>query len=200
MDWGWCTICLGVLYQPFTELVYGKAMLLDYSVVILFCIYFYILKMGDVRSTYSSACGLWWENRYRAVVEAVTNLTFNFILGKLFGIYGIIIATILSLFVCNFLWGSQIIFKYYFVNVSVKKYFKQNLFYGLMTSLIAILIWLLCSRINISGLKGLGIRIVICIAFPNMLYFLIYKNTYMYKETIIWLNEKIHFKLNNKVC
>ena len=110
---GWLTTCLACLYQPLVKIWVGEELMLPYLAVILFCAYFYTLKMGDIRSVYSEACGLWYENRYRAIAESIANIILNIILGYLFGIYGIIAGTLISLFVINFIYGSNIIFKYY---------------------------------------------------------------------------------------
>lgn len=109
---GWCTICLICLYQPFMKLWVGKKLMFPNVVAIAFGIYFYALEMGVVRGVYSDAAGLWWENRYRAIVETIANLILNYILVKCFGILGIIVATLISLLVINFGFGSQIVFKY----------------------------------------------------------------------------------------
>ena len=66
-------------------------------------IYFYMLKVGDVRSIYYSTTGMWWEMRYRSIVETIANLVLNVVLGYYFGINGIILATVISLFLFNFL-------------------------------------------------------------------------------------------------
>ena len=60
---GVCTVCLLCLYQPFMVLWMGQDNLLPISSVILFCMYFYLLKMGDMQSVYYNAAGLWWHYR-----------------------------------------------------------------------------------------------------------------------------------------
>ena len=120
---GWCTCCLLCLSQPFMKLWMGTDMLLSPLSVLFMCIYFYMLKVGDVRSIYYSTTGMWWEMRYRSIVETVANLILNIVLGYLFGINGIILATVISLFLFNFLWGASIVFKNYFGLEKVKSYF-----------------------------------------------------------------------------
>lgn len=126
-----CTVLLLCLYQPFMELWMGKEMTLPFVSILLFCLYFYILKMGDMRSLYSAANGLWWKMRYRSLVETISNILLNVSLGKLFGVNGIIIATVISIFICNFLWSSSILFKEYFGKHLMKKYFIYHAKYAL---------------------------------------------------------------------
>lgn len=179
---GWSTICLLCLYQPFTEIFFGKDMLFPFPVVVLFCVYFYVLKMGDIRSVYSDAKGLWWENRYRAILESVTNLVLNFVLGKFFGVYGIIIATLISLFFVNFIWGSSIIYKYYFTEIRISEYYLLHLFYAVVTFGSCAATLFVCSILNVAGVTGLLLRFLICMILPNILYFLCYFRTPMFLE------------------
>lgn len=188
---GFCTVCLVCLYQPFTKLFFGKHMVLSINAVILFCIYFYVLKMGDIRSVYVHANGLWWENRYRSVIEAVSNLVLNYFLGKYFGIYGIIAATLLSLFFINFLWGSGIIFKYYFTEISIKEYYGLHFFYAVTTMLACWVTYHVCELISIAGVAGLFFRLIICMVLPNIIFMLFYRKTKEYKAAIPWIKKMI---------
>lgn len=187
---GFCTVCLVCLYQPFTRIFFGKDMVLSINAVILFCIYFYVLKMGDIRSVYVHANGLWWENRYRSVIEAISNLVLNYLLGKYFGIYGIIAATLLSLFFINFLWGSGIIFKYYFTEISIKKYYGLHFFYAVTTIIACWVTYNVCELINIAGVAGVFYRWVICMVLPNFIFMMVYRRTKEYKAAIPWIIEK----------
>ncbi|MBO4638356.1 MAG: hypothetical protein J5710_01225 [Treponema sp.] len=190
---GWCTVCLVCLYQPFTEMVFGKEMLFPFSVVVLFCVYFYALKMGDIRCVYSDAKGLWWENRYRAIIEAILNILLNFFLGKVWGIYGIIIATIISIFFINFIWGSTIIYKYYFTEIKISEYYLLHLLYALITLIACIVTGYLCYILPLERLLGFIVKIMICLVIPNLLFYLFYRRTSMYLEAkMILLNLRKH--------
>lgn len=191
---GWATTCLLCLYQPFMELWMGKNYLFPYGVVIAFSIYFYTLKMGDIRGLYSDANGLWWDNRYRAIAESFTNIVLNIILGKFFGVYGIIIATFISLFVVNFGFGSQIIFKCYFKNGKLHEYFLDHLQYAFVTTIVSVLTVLICNFIKESSLMTLLLRGGICCLFPTFLYFIIYKRTQRYVDVMPWFLDKIGMK------
>ena len=117
----------------------GSNMLFPMIDVVLICLYFYSLTMGDVRSQYSSAAGLFWENRKYVLVEALSNIVLNYILGKLFGVHGIIAATLISILLINFIWGSAILFKYYFKDYKVGGFYKKHFFYFGVAIIAAIL-------------------------------------------------------------
>lgn len=179
---GFCGICLLCLYQPFMELWLGKEFLLPFGVVILLVIYFYGLQMGNVKSLYLEATGLWWESRYRAAIETIVNIILSYVLGKMFGLYGIILGTIISLLIINFGFGSQIIFKHYFKNSKLKNYFLYHLKYFLITLLIALITLTICNLIKFDGILGFISKIFICITVPNIMYLIIYSRTRNFKD------------------
>ena len=107
-------ICLTLSFQPFMRLWLGNSYLLPTSTVLLLGLYYYNLKLGDISSTYYSAAGLWWYGKWRAILEAVLNLIVSLAFVKLWGVNGIIISTLIVHFFINILYGTSILFKYYF--------------------------------------------------------------------------------------
>lgn len=165
---GWSSICLLCLYQPFMTLWMGKDMLLDYSSVILFTLYFYLLKLGDTRSMYNSATGLWWEQRWRSVAETAMNIILNLVFSYFFGINGIISATIASILLCNYVWATRITFNKYFDKAKLRFFYLSQLKYTLVTVAAAILTFSVCALVKSSNaVFVLLLRAAICIALPN---------------------------------
>ena len=128
---GWCSICLLCLYQPFMKIWVGEVNMLPLSSVILLVIYFYLLKLGDMKSLYNAANGLWWQQKWRSIIETILNVILNYYLAKLIGINGIILATIISLFLCNYLWCTKILFKAYF---DFKNFFSKKTIFILINN------------------------------------------------------------------
>jgi O-antigen/teichoic acid export membrane protein len=187
---GWCAVCLLCLFQNFMKLWVGDGLILPMSSMVLFCLYFYVLKMGDIRYVYDQAVGIWWQNRYRAVAEAVTNIILNYMLGKYFGINGIISATLISLFVINFCYGSQIIFKYYFSEQNIKNYYLTHGVYFFVSVAIGAITYWICS-FTADTLIGFVIKIVVCISVPNILYLIVYRRTKIYRDSVGWMLSRL---------
>lgn len=188
---GWATVCLLCLYQPFMEIWMGKEMMFSETVVILFCLYFYFLKLGDMRSMYTVGRGLMWEQRWRSVVETLLNLLLNIILGKFFGVYGIIIATLISLFICNYIWGTRITFKHYFGMDLLQVYYKKHAVYIIVTLFVCGLSYTCCSFVKIDGILQLLVRALICMIIPATIYFIIYHKSEYYLYVLSKLNIRI---------
>lgn len=188
---GWCATCLVCFFQPFMQLWMGKEMMLPISAVVLLVLYFYLLKLGDIISLYSSAKGLWWEHRYRAIAETFLNIVLNIVLGKLYGIYGIIVATIISLFLCNCLWAKWLIFKYYFGLTYLKMHYYCQVKQTLILIAASIVSYVLCSYVSTNHIFfSLIVRVMICIIIPNLFCFLFFHKTKEYQYAV----SRIDFK------
>lgn len=175
---GWCLTCLLCLYQPFMCLWMGNTMTLPYFSVVLFGIYFYLLTLGDMRSMYTAVNGLWWEQRYRAITETILNLVLNIFLGKFFGINGIIIATGISLFLCDYVWGAKITFDKYFTKQYLSEYYKYQLKNTLVNLSVCTLTVIVCffapEYDNI--IINIFLRLMICLIIPGVSFYCIYKD------------------------
>ena len=131
--------------------------------VINMCIYFYTLKLGDIRGVYYSATGMWWEMRYRSIFETVGNLVLNIALGYLYGINGIIAATTISLLVFNFIWGANIVFKNYFGKEKIGTYYLYHLRAFLNTMIVCAVTYYICGLVNVESMVlDLVVKMLIC--------------------------------------
>lgn len=172
-----CTICLLVLFQPFMLLWMGAKLMLSQAVVVLLCIYLYSLCLGDIITVYATSAGLWWESRYRSALEAVSNILLNIILGKYFGISGIVLATILSIIFINFIYGTSIVYKYYFINQAFHTYFMRHLFYAVITAIASFLVYTVCCRLPDNNFIWLLIKGIIAFILSNLFLLLAYHRT-----------------------
>lgn len=128
---GMCFTIMLCVYQPFMLMWMGDQYMLSNFEMLLFCIYFFFLKLFDINAAYYGAAGLWWEGRWRSIIESVINISLNFILGKVMGISGILLATIISILFAYF-YGSTFIYRYYFKKQNIKFYYSTNLLYTII--------------------------------------------------------------------
>lgn len=191
---GWFTACMICLYQPFTRLVFGENMLYSKEIMIAFSSYFYVMRMGDIRYVYSEAKGLWWENRYRSIGEAVANIILNYVLGYFFGVMGIILATLVSIIVFNYIWSTLITYKYCFPDISVKGYYLIHCIYTFTTCIVCAICFEICSIMPIMNpIISLMFNGIIVFLFPNILFFLMFRWTKIYRESFSWIIDKFRF-------
>ena len=168
----WCTVCLLCLYQPFMEVWVGKDNIMSFTLVILMCIYFYVLRVGDVVAVYKEATGIYWEDRYRPVIESIVNLVLNFVLVNCLCVYGVVLSTIVSIVLINIPWAAITLHKTYF-EITPTKYFINICKNILILFLISIITYGVCLLINVNLYMSLFIRGAICIFIPNLMLILI---------------------------
>ena len=151
--------------------------------VILFCTYFYFQNTGGIRAVYHDAAGLWWEARYRAIAESVMNIVLNVLLTSTLGVFGTILGTLISLILVNYIYGTQIVFKYYFVGISPRQYYLDNGSYGLATIGISLILGLLFRVMPaFSPIVTVLIRGIIITVIFNILYLLLFSRTKLFAQ------------------
>lgn len=187
---GVISITMFCIYENFMLVWVGPDLTMPTLFSFLFSLYFYLLKVGDMRAMYSAAVGIWWENRYRSIVEVLINLCLKFAFVYFWGVYGVIVATILPLIVVNNFGGAQILFKNYFKTFSIREYVYENILYlG-----IALVVGLGCFLLSVNmsgGILGLILKSCVCIVLSNLCFFFFYKNKLIFKNSKDWLVKKL---------
>ncbi len=175
--------CLLCLYQPFMYLWVGKELMLDNEMVFLFVAYFFIFKWLDMINVYREAAGIWWQGRMYPLLAAIINLTTNIILVQIIGLLGILISTIVCLLTVHDTWGVVILKKYYFEeSMNLKTFYITQLFYLLVSVIITVTIYSICSLIKIDALPTLLIRGIICLILTNLFLFILLRWTREFKD------------------
>lgn len=200
---GWTTTCLLCLCQPFIQTWVGEKMMLGTSVVVGISFYFYILVSGSIQWLYHQGAGLWWECRYIMLGEAVANIVLNFVLCKIMGILGIILATILTVFATNCLFCPRLLFKLYFKNAKLQEYWSDHACYALTMLLTAGFSWFVCERgFPISMVAERQVvdcilcivgRTAICLALSVLVFWFIWHRSERYLKAVGWIKKIANF-------
>ena len=186
---GFASVCLLCLYQPFMELWVGKDLLLEFSAVICFVIYFFVRQLNSLLNLYKDAAGMWHEDKFRPLITALANLFLNLIFVRHIGIYGVLLSTILAILCIGMPWLLYNLFTVIFEKKYLKSYLAELFKYCIVVFLSCLITYIISSGISISSLiVTLIIRAAICILVPNSIYYFLYKNTVCYKESLILMN------------
>ena len=191
-NWGisWCSTCLLCLCQPFIEIWLGESFLLDFSVVVILSIYFYVWKMTDFVLVYQDAAGLWDEVKWVPYIQALIKMFLTFIFVKFLGITGGVIATIIGILLV-FPFETKKIFPYCF-GIEWKNFRMQEIKMLAIAIVVSIASFIITNFIKGEGIIQFIIRILFCIIIPNFLMFLFYKNDDILKNfmKMRWINYK----------
>ena len=202
--YGTCTVCLFCAYQPFMKMWVGYENMASSILPLLMCLYFFLFCSVGIISQYWEAAGLFWENRIRFIIEAITNLVLNIILVQFWGLNGIISATIVSMFFATNILGPQISFKYYFKDCNIWGYYKKQIIYLMITVIMCALCYWGCSKIYIEGIHGLLTKCVLCGMFSLSANALLFSKTpefnKMYNLSYQLLLKKMRISKNKLIC
>ncbi len=180
---GFGVVLLACFYQPFMKIWAGEELMLPNYDMILFCVYFYVINMNNIRNQYISGTGIWWRLKWSYIIEAVANLGLNIVLGKLFGITGVIIATIVTIFLFNYLQRNMVLFKYYFKKERIGEFYRQQFYYLALSAVGLVISFLICEYLPYGGVANIVTRIVVCLILPNAIYYFGIRNTKLFSES-----------------
>ena len=184
------------LYQPFVKGWLGDGAMLGMPVVLGLCAYFYILKSGDIRYVYHEGRGLWFESRFIMVGEAIVNIVLNIALCRTLGVFGIVLATVVSVAITNAYFCPRLLFRLYFRNGKLGEYWRDHAQYALTMVLTAGASWCACEVALPLGMVGEGFllgmsclvgRLAICTGFSMLLFWIIWHRSKRFKDSAGWM-------------
>ncbi len=135
---GYFFVCILQLFNRFINLCFGTNYLLGTTDMILVCINFYLISILLPINSVKSAAGLYYEDRYVPIIQAVINLLLSIILAKYIGLTGVLLGTTISyLFIVS--WQRPyIVYKKVF-NSSYSKYLLKHIIRIFVIVLVVIL-------------------------------------------------------------
>ena len=175
-----CSICLIVLFNDFIYMFAGEEYLFGFVVVFIIVFNFYFTVMRKVVISFREAAGLFYKDRYRTLFEALCNLVVSIVLALKCGVFGVFLGTAISFFSLSFWVEVYVLFKdglkskvsYYYLD-----YFKKLL----LTLVVGGLLYYLCGFLSGYVLIRFIIKCFICLIVPNIVFYIIYRNTDEFK-------------------
>ena len=189
---GWMSICLFCLYDSFIDIWLGKGYLLSRPAVLLLVLNFYFSSMRIPVNNTKSVLGLFWEDRYKSIVEAAINLVVSVLLVQRWGVEGIMAGTFISTMAVPF-WCEPVVLCHRGLHVSAKRYFRTYLLYLMVTIMAGVITWLLCCTIG-EGYAGFILKCLTCAAIPNLVYLAVYHRT----EDFVFYHHMLKHALRKK--
>lgn len=172
--YGFSTVCLVVLFNPFIALWVGKEYLFNQGIVILIALNFYVTGMRQAALTFRDAYSLYWYDRHKPVVESIVNLAVSMVLAVPLGVAGIFIGTFVSTMATCF-WIEPLVLFQYGLKASPWPYFKDYAVNSLITLLTALIVWSICAALPGSGLPSFTVKTAVCAVAGNLGYLLVYR-------------------------
>ena len=128
-----CVTCLLCLYQRFMNIWVGEQYMLSFKIVIYLCLYFYIFNFNQFLCLYKDAGGIWHSDRYRPLVTSFLNLGLNLLTVNIWGLYGVVLSTVISTALVGAPWLFINVFSTIFERNKIVEYIKCLLKYTTLT-------------------------------------------------------------------
>jgi len=195
--YGFSSICIIVLINDVIRIWIGNEFILPLNISIILAINFYMVGMQNAVWTFKTTMGLFTYGRYMVLVTAVLNLILSMILGKYFGLFGILLATAIARLLTNVWYDPYAVYRYG-LKIRVFKYFKEYLKYSCILIVTLLISFYICSFIKVDSFIKLIIKGVMCVILSNLSFFLFFyksKELLYYKNLLFVLRDKIFKKM-----
>lgn len=173
--YGFCTISLIVLLNPFITIWLGKQYILSQWTVIWISINFFVAGFMNTIFTFRSTLGLFIQGQYRPVIVTAINIVLSIGLSYKWGITGVLAATSISRLCVNLWYDPWLIHKRGF-QVSVKPFFVKYLKRCLLLGVVSCLMEQIAMKIFTGGI-GVGnfiVMLIIVVILPNGIFLIIF--------------------------
>ena len=174
--YGWVSICIINLIQPFVTIWVGEKYLLSLATVIILVLRLYIKGMRNIVNTYRTAFGLFKCERWKSVAEGILNIILSIIFVYYLGMEGVFFGTVISALVVG-IWPEVLeLFRDGF-DLSQGRYYLRYMIYSIIWIIIGGGIYSICLQIHGGLFITFLIRAIICIIIPNVIWYLIWRKS-----------------------
>ena len=169
--YGWAAIGIFVVSSDMVRLLFGETYVLPLKIPFIIALNFYMVGMQNAIWTYKNTMGLFRQGRYLLFLTATINLGCSILLGKLWGLFGILLATAISRALTNTWYDPYAVFKYG-LNERPLKYFIRYFVFLLILVFTGLCCYFVSSAFSYSLVINLMIKLIICTVLPNIIFFL----------------------------
>ncbi len=168
--------CFVTLANDFINVWLGNNYVLNFSVIIAMGINMYLSCVLQPLWTFREATGLYRQTKWIMIICAVINIVLSYVLGKIFGIAGIIFASAASRLLTYIWYEPILLFRQYFER-GVKKYYLNLILNLLLVSGICVICAIITRFIPVNNFALFFIELAVIFIVSVLLSFICYKNT-----------------------
>lgn len=164
-----------VLFNPLIELWLGKRFLFDEVIVNWLIVNFYLMYMRKAVLAFHDASGLYWNDRYKPLAEAVINLIASVYFTIHYGVIGVIWGGIISTLLTCFWVEPYVLFRNS-IDIKLKDYFKDYFKYAAVTWLTAVFSkWLYSKLFNEVTIINFVCGVILCMVVTNAVWIVLFR-------------------------
>lgn len=182
---GWSAICILCLCQSFMWLWVGEKNGSEYMysivAVVLLSFMYYVQQIRAVVTSYKTAAGMWYADRFKPYVAVAANAILDIVLFPYLGVIGIILSTIIARALIGIPWETNALFKNYFKKPQLP-YYLMILKYTIVTSIIGVGCYFIVDLIPCTSWLLFLVKSIACFSLAGVLFLIVYiREPYMRK-------------------
>ena len=177
---GFCAVCLFVLFNPFVTIWAGEKNLLTMTQVFFIVLNFYLVGMRNVNLTFRDTMGIFEQGKFIPIASAIVNIGVSILTASQWGLIGAFIGTTVSM-LTTLVWMEPVILFRHGFKRNVWPYFAKYLLYFASTVLATAITWLIASLLPDGSILYFAGKLFICMIVPNAVFLLLYGRTKEFK-------------------
>lgn len=162
--------------------LFGDRYVLDFSVVVLLGINFYLVQQFSFIPIFKETMGLFNYGKWAYFVSGIINIVISCLLIKPYGINGVLLSSSLSFLFAKYYLSYLVVKKG--LNMSFIDYIKKDFQYMIEAIIVFIILHFITSLFSFPLLLDLFFNTIVCIIIINVFIFLIHKNDINFKSLI----------------
>ena len=173
---GWGAIGIALVSTDLVKVLYGAEYELPFKIPLIIAINSFSIGMLQAVYTYKSTLGLFRYGQFLLFFTGFINLALDVILGRRFGTFGILLATLIARASTNLWYEPYAVYRY-----GLKKnpwiYWIRYARYIVVLSIAGTLSYLLCGLCHFSAFLNAVAKFIICCIVPNTVFLLFFRIT-----------------------
>ena len=189
----WAFVCMLCSYQPFMR-IWMNDRLFHFDIVILFCLYFFVLQIRQTVLVFKNAKGMWLRDRFKPYISLIINLLLDIVLVRYIGVSGVLVSSILCIALILIPWEANVLCRGYF-GIKINDYIQRVLSYFVIAVVLSAICYFLCNKLCIcGGIIEIVWRILLCSLVSVGFFIVLYRGSadmIVWRDSLCLLKEKM---------
>lgn len=196
---GWAALGIIFVSSDLVNLCFGTNYVMPMEIPLVLALNVYIVGMQNAVWTYKNTMGIFHYGRFMQFGTAILNIILSLLLGKYYGVFGILFASAISRIMTNVWYDPYCIYKFGF-HLNPIKYFKKYILYFIIIIFDSLICYYIFNGLEKSIILQILIKIISVSLVANLSFFLFFKssNEFAFIKSIIKRIFLIVFKRSKK--
>jgi len=180
---GWGTLGIIFCSSDLVKTFFGSHYVLPVYIPLILSLNFYTVGLQNAIWTYKHTLGLFHYGRFLQIFTGILNIFFSVILGKKYGLFGILLATLLARLFTNLWYDPYAVYKYGFHKSPLLYVFKY------LKYLFVLIVAAMCCKISFIFIAGTFLmktlqKMILCSIITNLVFYVFFRNDKEFKKLL----------------